>query len=101
MLIDKKAENLNIDFTRYIEKRRFGDRPHIRGRRLPIWVIGSAVRDNEGIGIPELMYNYDLTEAQAIAALFYYVLHEEEIECQEAAIHEEYRQFYETDGESQ
>ena len=84
-----------IDLTRYIEARHFGERPHIRGRRLPIAVIMAATRDNEGVGVPELMYAYDLSETEVLAALLYYNQHQAEIDAQEAAIRDEYRQYYE------
>ena len=55
-----------IDLTRYIEKRHFGDRPHIRGRRVPVWVIAYTVRDNPGYGVPELMVDFDLSEIEVL-----------------------------------
>ncbi len=83
-----------VDLSKYIETRLFGDRPHIRGRRIPISVIAHTASSN-GHGIPELMYDFDLSEAEVIAALFYYSEHQESIEAQEAAIDQEYRHFYE------
>ena len=83
-----------IDLSQYVETRLFDDRPHIKGRRIPIYVIAHAATE-PGYGIPELMYDFDLTEAQALAALLYYVEHKEVIEAQEAAIDAEYRHFYE------
>jgi uncharacterized protein (DUF433 family) len=84
-----------LELTKYIDKRFFGERPHIRGRRIPIAVIASALRDNAGVGVPELMYSYSLSEAEVLAALLYYEQHHAEIEAQEAAIDEEYRHYYE------
>jgi uncharacterized protein (DUF433 family) len=86
-----------IDLSQYVETRLFGDRPHVKGRRIPIWVIAHFAGDNKH-GIPELMYDFDLSEAQALAALLYYAEHKDMIEAQEATIREEYKHFYEDDS---
>jgi uncharacterized protein (DUF433 family) len=75
-----------VDLTRYIDRRHFGERPHIRGRRIPVWVVAHAALDNPGYGVPELMYSYDLSEAEVLAALLFYEQHRDEIEAQEAAV---------------
>jgi uncharacterized protein (DUF433 family) len=82
------------DLSQYIETRWFEDRPHIRGRRIPISVIANTAISNKH-GVPELMYDFDLSETEVLAALLYYRKHKEEIEAQEAAIHEKYKHFYE------
>lgn len=79
-----------IDLTCYIEKRHFGDRPHIRGRRIPIWVIAHTLRDNVHYGVSELMYDFDLSESEVLAALLYYEQHHDDIEAQEALINGQY-----------
>lgn len=76
--------------TDYIEKRRFGDRPHIRGRRVPVSIIASAARDNTGVGVPELADAYGLSETEVLAALLYYAHHQEEIDTQEAQLAAKY-----------
>jgi uncharacterized protein (DUF433 family) len=58
-----------IDLTQYIEQRYFGECPHVRGRRLPVWVVAYAVIDNRNIGLKELMYAYDLSEQEVLATL--------------------------------
>lgn len=73
-----------IDLSKYIDTQWFGERPHIRGRRIPIWVIVHTAVDNDH-GIPELMYDFDLTEAEVLAAILYYAEHKDEIEALEAA----------------
>ena len=83
-----------IDLTRYIETKFFGDRPHVRGRRVPVWVIVYTLRDNPHYGVPELMYDFSLTETEVLAALLYYTQHEEEIDTQEATIHDQYMHLY-------
>jgi uncharacterized protein (DUF433 family) len=79
-----------IDLTRYIEKRHFGDRPHIRGRRIPIWVIAHTLRDNVHYGVSELMYDFDLSESEVLAALLYYEQNADAIEAQEAEVNGQY-----------
>ncbi len=84
---------LTVDLSKYIETRLLGDRPHLRGRRLPIAVIAQTAADN-GHGVAELMYDFDLTETEVLAALLYYSEHKDSIETQEAAIRAEYSPFY-------
>jgi len=83
-----------IDLSQYIDTSRFGERPHIRGRRIPISVIANTAKADKH-GVPELMYDFDLSEAEVLAALLYYVEHKEMIEAQEDALHEQYKHFYE------
>src|SRR5579863_2017951 len=71
--------------------RRFGPRPHLRGRRIPVAVL-SAARDNPGIGIEGLMISYDLSEIEVLAAVLYYEQYRAEIDAQEAALNVEYAQ---------
>jgi uncharacterized protein (DUF433 family) len=83
-----------LDLSKYIDATIFGDRPHIRGRRIPVAVIVYTARDND-LTLEELAEGFSLTEAETLAALLYYDQRAEEIEAQEAAIHEQYRHFYE------
>ncbi|MBI1258440.1 MAG: DUF433 domain-containing protein [Chloroflexi bacterium] len=83
-----------IDLSQYIEARLFGERPHIRGRRIPIVVIAHTASANEH-GVAELMYDFDLSEAEVLAAMLYYTEHKATLEAQEEAIHQEYKHFYE------
>jgi uncharacterized protein (DUF433 family) len=86
----------SVDLMRYIDTKWFGDRPHIRGRRIPIWVIVHTAIDNN-FGVPELMYNFDLSETEVLAALLYYMQHKDEIETLEEADREQYRYYHEED----
>jgi uncharacterized protein (DUF433 family) len=94
------ARTPTVNLTRYIDNRFFEGRPHIRGRRIPVWVIAYTLRDNKGYGVPELMYDFDLSEAEVLAALLYYQQHQAEIDAQEDAIREQYKHFYESDQPS-
>ena len=73
-----------LDLSKYIETRHFGERPHIRGRRVPVSIVALSARDH-GWTVSELVYNFTLTEAEVLAALLYYQEHHEEIDAQEAA----------------
>ena len=73
-----------VDLSKYIEVRLFEDRPHIRGRRVPVATIAYNARTNNW-SLPELAYQFTLSEEQVLAALLYYAEHKEEIDAQEAA----------------
>jgi uncharacterized protein (DUF433 family) len=72
-----------LDLSKYIDTQFFGDRPHIRGRR--IWVVmiaGSAATHHWDVA--ELAYQFTLSESEVLAALLYYQEHKDEIDAQEA-----------------
>ena len=73
-----------IDLTKYVETRIFGERPHIRGRRVPIAMITYSAHSEKWNG-EELAYQFTLSEAQVLAALLYYQEHKAEIDAQEQA----------------
>jgi uncharacterized protein (DUF433 family) len=82
-----------IDLSKYIEKRHFGERPHIRGRRLPIAVLALNAKVN-GKNIDELAYEYTLSGEQVLAALLYYNEHQDEIDAQEMAEQEAFDKMF-------
>lgn len=61
----------------------FGDRPHIRDRRIPVATLATAARVN-GYDAAALAHHFTLTEAEAQAALAYYAEHKAEIDVQQA-----------------
>lgn len=71
-----------IDLSKYIELRE--DRPHIRGRRLPVMFIAAAEKAN-ALSIADLAYQFTLSEEQVLAALLYYREHKAEMDAQDAA----------------
>jgi len=75
---------LTVTLTKYIETRIFGDRPHIRGRRIPVSFIAYAAR-NENMSPDELAQEFALSVSEVLAALLYYKEHVEEIDAQEDA----------------
>ncbi len=84
---------VSVDLSKYVETRLFGERPHLRGRRIPIWVIAHMASDNDH-GVPELMYDFDLSEAEVLAALLYYSEYKESVEALEEADRRQYEHLY-------
>lgn len=81
-----------VDLSKYIEMR--NDRPHIRGRRLPImFIINTQKAAN--YTIDELCYDYTLSRAQVLAALLYYQEHQEEMDQLEARDRQEEQELLE------
>lgn len=72
-----------IDLSKYIESRFFGERPHIRGRRIPVAQIARRMRLNS-LTIGETAEDFTLTEAEVLAALLYYEEHQSQLDAQEA-----------------
>lgn len=72
-----------IDVRKYIDTSKFGERPHIRGRRLPVSYIAADYR-NYGWSVKQLAYEYTISEAEVLAALLYYAEHKEQIDAQDA-----------------
>jgi len=79
-----KAPPAAIDLSPYIETRFFGERPHVRNRRVPVAVIAYNAYENKW-DVPRLSYEFTLSETQVLAALLYYQQHKEMIDAQEAA----------------
>ena len=71
-----------VDLTKYIEMR--DNRPHIRGRRLPVMFVVGAEQANK-LSIAELAYQFTLSEEQVLAALLYYREHKATMDEQDAA----------------
>lgn len=87
------SEATAVDLSKYIEVRIFGERPHIRGRRIPVATIAYNARTN-GWTNAELAYNFGLNEEQVLAALLYYKEHAAEIDAQKAEYQAELDDMY-------
>lgn len=70
-----------LDLSKYIELR--DNRPHIRGRRLPVIFVAAAEQANK-LPISELAYQFTLSEEEVLAALLYYREHKSEMDAQDA-----------------
>jgi uncharacterized protein (DUF433 family) len=75
---------VTIDLAKYIEVRLFGDRPHIRGRRIPVATIAYSARSQDW-DVADLIYQFTLSEQEVLAALLYYAEHQSMIDAQEIA----------------
>jgi len=82
-----------VNLTKYIEVRIFGERPHIRGRRIPVATIAYSHRD-PGWSVAELAYNFGLSEPEVLSALLYYEENRDMIDAQEAAYQVELDEAY-------
>lgn len=70
-----------VDLSKYVELR--DQRPHIRGRRLPVVFVAAAQQANN-LSIADLAYQFTLSEEQVLAALLYYREHKAELDAQDA-----------------
>jgi uncharacterized protein (DUF433 family) len=70
-----------IDVSKYIEIRLFEDRPHIRGRRIPVAIVVLRVQQNNMTN-GEAAYDFGISEAEVLAALLYYQEHKAMIDAQ-------------------
>jgi uncharacterized protein (DUF433 family) len=71
----------------------FGERPHIRGRRVPVATIAHSAHSQKW-SVAELAYEFTLSEPEVLAALLYYEEHKDLIEEQEAAYQGELDEMY-------
>ncbi|MCA0452354.1 MAG: DUF433 domain-containing protein [Chloroflexi bacterium] len=71
------------DLRKYIDFKFFGNRPHIRGRRIWVSMIAVNAEANQW-NIPRLAHEFSLTEEEVLAALLYYREHQDEIDRQDA-----------------
>lgn len=78
-----------VDLSKYVETRLMGDRPHVRGRRMPVIFVAEAF-DVNGMSISDIAYNYTISEEEVLAALHYYREHKAEIDAQDTRDHQEW-----------
>jgi uncharacterized protein (DUF433 family) len=72
----------SIDLRKYLDTAFFEERPHIRGRRVPVaHIVNSALAN--GWTVERTAYNFTLSEAEVLAAMLYYKENKEEIDRQE------------------
>jgi uncharacterized protein (DUF433 family) len=85
----------SVDLSKYIEMR--DERPHIRGRRLPVIFVAAAHRTNQ-LSVNELAYQFTLSEEQVLAALLYYREHQAEMDAQDALDAQQSREMHQRYG---
>jgi uncharacterized protein (DUF433 family) len=71
-----------VDLRKYIDLKFYCERPHIRGRRLLVSMV-AANAEREGMTIPQLAYEFTISEEQVLAALLYYREHKAKIDRQD------------------
>ena len=79
-MVDKTP---TLDLTKYVETRLFGDRPHVRGRRVPIAALAYNSKTN-GWDVATLAREFTLSEAEVLAALLYYEENRAFVDAQES-----------------
>lgn len=72
-----------VDLRKYIDTQFFGERPHIRARRVLVSTIAGHI-DQNGWSIAETAHHLTLREEDVLAALLYYREHHAEIDLQDA-----------------
>ncbi|GAB4513617.1 MAG: hypothetical protein OHK0046_14540 [Anaerolineae bacterium] len=71
-----------VDLSKYIEARLFGERPHIRDRRIPVaQVVRRKALNN--LTVEETAEDFALSVAEILAALLYYEEYKALIDAQE------------------
>ena len=88
-----------VDLSKYIEVRLYGERPHIRGRRVLVSMIAANAEHNNWT-VSELAYNFGLSEEQILAALLYYREHKAEIDMQDVEEQKLFDEMYRLYGEN-
>jgi uncharacterized protein (DUF433 family) len=73
-----------VDLGKYIETRLFGERPHLRGRRVPVATVARWQRANSWT-VAEVAENFSIPEIEVLAALLYYEQHQTLLDAQEDA----------------
>jgi uncharacterized protein (DUF433 family) len=74
------SETDKVNLSKYIDNTLMSGRPHIRGRRMPVWLVAASFES--GMSLADIAFNYTITEAQILAALLYYREHKDEIDAQ-------------------
>ncbi|MDX1990781.1 MAG: DUF433 domain-containing protein [bacterium] len=82
-----------IDLSKYIDTKYFGERPHIRGRRIPVAAVANGAQMQQW-SIYQIMDEFDLSEAEVLAALLYYQEYQTVIDQQEAIYQTELNEMY-------
>jgi uncharacterized protein (DUF433 family) len=71
-----------VDLRKYIATTFYGERPHIRGRRVLVSMIAANARENDW-SAARLAHEFTLSEAEVLAALLYYDEHKADIDRQD------------------
>lgn len=89
----RNAVPTTVDLRKYIDAKYYGARPHIRGRCVLVSMIAANAESNSW-NVPQLAYEFSLSEEQVLAALLYYREHKAEIDRQDAEEQKRFDQTY-------
>ena len=87
-----------VDLRKYIDTQFYGERPHIRGRRLLVSMVAANAEGNHW-DVADLAYNFGLSEEEVLAALLYYREHKAEIDQQDIEEQKLFDEMYRLYGE--
>ena len=73
---------LTADLRKYIDTSYYGERPHIRGRRLLVSMVAANYETNAR-SVAELAHEFTISKEEVLAALLYFREHRAEIERQD------------------
>lgn len=85
------------DLRKYIDTKYYGERPHIRGRRLLVSMVARNDQADQW-QIAELAQDFSISEEEVLAALLYYREHKDEIDRQDAEEKKLFDEMYEKLG---
>ncbi len=93
-----EAVPTTVDLRKYIETRFYGERPHIRGRRVLVSMIAANAEHNN-LSLSELAYEFSLSQEEILAALLYYREHKSVIDQQDIEEQKLFDEMYRLYGE--
>lgn len=80
---DWELEPLDTLGNKYVDASLYGNRPHVRGRRVLVSMIAANYDENQW-SVARMAEEFSLSEEEVLAALLYYREHKEEIDQQDA-----------------
>jgi uncharacterized protein (DUF433 family) len=96
---DWELAPLDIALNKYIDNTLFGERPHVRERRILVSMIAANAAENQWSNL-RLAEEFSLSEEEVLAALLYYREHKEEIDQQDAEEQKQFDNQYRLHGKS-
>jgi uncharacterized protein (DUF433 family) len=86
-----------LDLSKYIEVRLFGERPHIRGRRITIGDLVGWIQAQKWTPL-EAAEEFGLSVSEVLTALLYYTENQDMIDQQQALYQSELNEMHERYG---
>jgi len=89
---------IKLDLSKYIEVRLFGERPHIRGRRITVGDLVGWVQAQKWAP-QEAADEFGLSVSEVLTALLHYAENKDMIDQQQALYQSELNEMYELYGD--